>query len=140
MRIKSVKFLLVAIVAFLSGCKTIDYCDYKPVYYVVNQSDEIVDLVYTLQPSIAEQGFKQIDTIEINVCDTAEIVMFGPLNMERTRKPSTMFSNLKFVSKSGKVLKELNSINNKEWSDINISKGEYADMWAYGWLYEFKKE
>ena len=136
---KTVKFLLVAIVAFLFGCKTIDYCDYKPVYYVVNQSDEVVDLVYTLQPNIAEQGFKQIDTIEINVCDTAEIAMLGSLNMERTRKPSAMFSNLKFVSKSGKVLKEMNSINNKEWSDINISKGEYADMWAYGWLYVFKK-
>ena len=124
----------------LIGCTRIDYKDYKPIYYVVNQSDEVVDIVYTLQPSIAEQGFKQIDTIEINVCDTAEIALLGQLNMEKTCKPAAMFSNLKFISKSGKVLKETNSINNKEWSSINISNGEYADIWAYGWLYEFKKE
>lgn len=137
---KAVKLFAILMVLGFTGCVTIDYKDFKPVYYVINQSDQTIDLVYTLRQEIAEQGFKQTDTIEINVCDTAAIEMLGPLEMERECRPSAMFSNIKFVTKSGKVIKEMSSINDKEWTDFNIAKGRYMDLWAYGWLYEFKEE
>ena len=125
----------------LTGCWLgVDKADFKPVYYVVNQSSQNVDLVYTLRQDIAEQGFKQTDTIEINVCDTATIELLGRLEIESECRPSFVFSNIKFVSKSGKVVKEISSINNKEWIGSPIEKGEYAGKFTYGWRYEFKEE
>ena len=125
----------------LTGCWLgVDKADFNPVYYVVNQSSQNVDLVYTLRQDIAEQGFKQTDTIEINVCDTATIELLGRPEIESECRPSCVFSNIKFVAKSGKVVKEISSINNKEWIGSPIEKGEYAGKFKYGWRYEFKEE
>ena len=119
----------------LTGCWLgVDKADFKPVYYVVNQSSQNVDLVYTLRQDIAEQGFKQTDTIEINSNDTALLDFRGAV-IEKECKPAGMFSAMKFVSKSGKVIQELDKVNNADWVECH---GE--EIFSLGWLYEFKEE
>lgn len=134
---KTTKFLtkLLVILCFI-GCKAIDYWDFKPIYYIANDSNEAVTLIYTLQPNVAEQWYTQIDTIEIEANSTAVLEFTGQNEYEDKYKPSGVFCAMKFVSESGTILREFYSISNTDWS-VNTVK-DSPD--AAGWLYRFCTE
>jgi hypothetical protein len=137
------KFLFLGLLLVsLASCVHIDYVDFKPVYYVVNQSDEVVYWAYTLQPSAVVEEVKTSDTIEINARDTAVLIVWGNQDNRRHRNwaPSRTFSQMSFLSESGKVLQSVPSINDDEWKGCSVKDEHGGWMFAEGWLYEFKKE
>ena len=135
---RTIKLFAILMVLGFTGCVTIDYVDFKPIYFIVNHSHATVDFVYALQPGITEDS-NQKDTIEIKQNDTIVLTIYGN-SLDKWRRPAGTFSAMKFISKSGEVLLNLNTINNEDWLEKNIEEGPEASMWAYGWLYEFKEE
>ena len=123
----------------LTGCLEVDHIDWKPVYYLVNHSDNVVDFAYTLQPRVAEMGHAMTDTLRINTNDTLCIYLPGRHEKEEQLRPAGIFSRMAFLSLSGDVLFETNHINNDDWSSCPLRDGDpQAWMFACGWLYEYK--
>ena len=134
------KFLFLGLMLIsLTGCWLgVDRGQLRPIYYISNHSNEDVCLIYTLQPSIVEQGVKPNDTIEIKANDTIVLDFWNPyvIETEKNCKPNSMFNSMKFTTKSGIVIRELDKINNDDWISYSIKGMSFA----FGWLYEFKKE
>ncbi|MBO4690677.1 MAG: hypothetical protein J5621_07360 [Paludibacteraceae bacterium] len=137
-------FLGLLLISLTSCWLGVDYIDFKPVYYVVNQSEEVVYWVYTLQPNAVVEGIVSSDTIEINAKDTAALIVWGNQDNRRVPHrnwaPSRTFSQMSFLSESGKVLQSVPSINDDEWESCPVKDEHGGGMFAMGWLYEYKKE
>ena len=133
------KFLFLGLLLVsLVSCVQIDRIEYRPEYFVANHSNADVYLIYTLQQSAAAQGVKQTDTIAISASDTILLDFkesWEKLDLDKECKPAGLFKTLKFATKSGEVLQEIERVNNKDWT---VCHG--VGNFTLGWLYEFKKE
>lgn len=134
------KILLISCVALLlGGCRVVDPVDWKPVYYIVNHSDNVVDFAYVLKPSVAEMGNAMTGTLRINTNDTLCVYLPGRYEKDELLRPASVFSRMAFLSLSGDVLFETSHINNEDWRSCPLRDGDpQAWEFAVGWLYEYK--
>ncbi len=135
---KRLKHSLLLVAICLTGCGAVDPIDWKPIYSIVNHTNEDIVLTYTLQQSVADMGFKQTESVELGANDTIVLEFFGEYDSHEQMKPAKMFSMLLFESNSGENMQKIVNINDEDWVSYNISEGEQANMFAYGWMYVFQ--
>lgn len=125
---KCTMFLLFVL---LVGCVTRDPTDWKNQYFITNQTDQTVELVYSVLPEVAKSGFSGKDSIFINSKDTIQLDY--SYYVSNHRDPEHIFESMLFRSENGETLLSIQKIDNKEWACFHSE-----DMWmfAMGWLYE----
>lgn len=137
------KFLYIvmfAIVLGITGCTAVDPIDWKPVYYIINQSEETVIFSYSLRPGIVEKEHDGTTTIEILANDTAMLHLSGRFETDEDRKPANVFSKMTFTSPTGEILYQTDQINNDDWKPSKLRDGDPgAWMFALGWAYTFTR-
>ena len=135
------KYLYLVIFAFtlgITGCVTVDYIDWKPVYYIVNQTEETVCFSYSLQPGVMRKEYDETTTIEILANDTAMLHLTGRFETNEDYKPASVFSKMTFTSPSGEILYQTSHIDNNDWMPSGLRDGDPgAWMFARGWAYIF---
>ena len=138
---KTLKYFCILAVAFITACVHVDRYDYIPSYQITNQTNEMVSLVYCMQPIIVEKGYREMDTIVISANDTVEILIdkiYG--GKYEQLKPSAIFARMTFYSPSDSKLLEMNVINDSDWLLCELPNEKGGWMFARGWLYKYSKE
>lgn len=137
------KFLYIvmfAIVLGITGCTAVDPIDWKPVYYIINQSEETVIFSYFLQPGIEEKEHDGTTTIEILANDTAMLHLSGSFESSEDMKPASVFSKMTFTSSAGEILYQTDRIDNNDWKSSKLRDDDPgAWMFALGWAYIFTR-
>lgn len=137
------KFLYIvmfAIVLGITGCRNVDPIDWKPVYYIINQSEETVIFSYFLQPGIEEKEHDGTTTIEILANDTAMLHLSGRFETNEDRKPASVFRKIAFTSPTGEILYQTDQIDNDDWKPSELRDDDPgAWMFALGWAYIFTR-
>lgn len=137
------KFLYIvmfAIVLGITGCRVVDPIDWKPVYYIINQSEETVIFSYSLRPGIEEKEHDGTTTIEILANDTAMLHLSGRFESSEDMKPASVFSKMTFTSSAGEILYQTDRIDNNDWKSSELRHDDPgAWTFALGWAYTFTR-